>query len=109
MAWSKFANGPLKSGLSRISTLSDRNVTPPKDYAQWATLIRKLVAHWVERYGLVEVRQWSFEVWNEPNLDAFRSECPSAEGLRAMGDADPQAGRPLGRALWPGRSSPMVL
>src|SRR5450631_3404145 len=49
------------------------NVTPPKDYSQWATLIRKLVAHWVERYGLVEVRQWSFEVWNEPNLDAFGS------------------------------------
>ena len=49
------------------------NVTPPKDYAQWATLIRKLVAHWVERYGLAEVRQWFFEVWNEPNLDAFGS------------------------------------
>ena len=49
------------------------NVTPPKDYAQWATLIRKLVAHWVERYGLGEVRQWFFEVWNEPNLDAFGS------------------------------------
>ena len=40
------------------------NVTPPKDYAQWAMLIRKLVAHWVERYGLAEVRQWFFEVWN---------------------------------------------
>ena len=49
------------------------NVTPPKDYAQWAVLIRKLVAHWVERYGLPEVRQWYFEVWNEPNLDAFGS------------------------------------
>jgi xylan 1,4-beta-xylosidase len=47
------------------------NVTPPKDYAQWATLIRKLTAHWVQRYGLDEVRQWFFEVWNEPNLDAF--------------------------------------
>jgi xylan 1,4-beta-xylosidase len=49
------------------------NVTPPKDYAKWATLIRKLVAHWVERYGMAEVRQWFFEVWNEPNLDAFGS------------------------------------
>lgn len=49
------------------------NVTPPKDHAQWATLIRKLVAHWVERYGLIEVRQWFFEVWNEPNLEAFGS------------------------------------
>jgi xylan 1,4-beta-xylosidase len=49
------------------------NVTPPKDYAQWGTLIRKLVEHWVERYRLAEVREWFFEVWNEPNLDAFGS------------------------------------
>ncbi|MEP6886257.1 MAG: beta-xylosidase, partial [Gammaproteobacteria bacterium] len=47
------------------------NVSPPKDYAQWSTLIRKLVLHWVERYGIGEVRQWFFEVWNEPNLTAF--------------------------------------
>ncbi len=49
------------------------NVTPPKDHARWAILIRKLVAHWVERYSLEEVRQWFFEVWNEPNLTAFGS------------------------------------
>ena len=49
------------------------NVTPPRDYAQWSVLIRKLVAHWVERYGIDEVRQWFFEVWNEPNLTAFGS------------------------------------
>ena len=49
------------------------NVSPPKDYAGWAVLIGKLVTHWVERYGLGEVRQWFFEVWNEPNLDAFGS------------------------------------
>ncbi len=49
------------------------NVTPPADYDAWATLIRKLVSHWVERYGLDEVRQWFFEVWNEPNLPAFWS------------------------------------
>lgn len=49
------------------------NVSRPKDYAQWAVLIRRLVTHWVERYGLSEVRQWFFEVWNEPNLKAFGS------------------------------------
>jgi xylan 1,4-beta-xylosidase len=47
------------------------NITPPRDYLQWATLINKLVAHWVERYGISEVREWFFEVWNEPNLEAF--------------------------------------
>ncbi|MEO7167520.1 MAG: glycosyl hydrolase [Chthoniobacterales bacterium] len=49
------------------------NVTPPRDPKKWATLIRKLVGHWVERYGISEVREWSFEVWNEPNLKAFWS------------------------------------
>jgi xylan 1,4-beta-xylosidase len=47
------------------------NITPPKDYAKWATLIKKLVKHWIERYGADEVRKWFFEVWNEPNLKAF--------------------------------------
>ncbi len=47
------------------------NVTPPADYAAWAGLIRRLVGHWVERYGIAEVRQWFFEVWNEPNLPMF--------------------------------------
>jgi xylan 1,4-beta-xylosidase len=49
------------------------NVTPPRDYVQWSTFINTLVRHWVDRYGLSEVRQWFFEVWNEPNLAAFGS------------------------------------
>jgi xylan 1,4-beta-xylosidase len=39
--------------------------------SQWSILVRKLAAHCVERYGIQEVRQWFFEVWNEPNLTAF--------------------------------------
>lgn len=45
------------------------NVAPPRRYAEWDALIKALVAHLVERYGLDEVAQWYFEVWNEPNLD----------------------------------------
>lgn len=45
------------------------NVSPPKDYAKWDDLIDKFTRHLVERYGLDEVSQWYFEVWNEPNLD----------------------------------------
>jgi xylan 1,4-beta-xylosidase len=47
------------------------NITPPVDPAAWAELIRRLVGHWVARYGAAEVRQWFFEVWNEPNLRDF--------------------------------------
>lgn len=49
------------------------NVTPPRDYKQWSASIHKLVEHWVQRYGVHEVAQWFFEVWNEPNLKAFWS------------------------------------
>jgi xylan 1,4-beta-xylosidase len=47
------------------------NVTPPKDYAEWAKFIGKMATHWVQRYGIDEVSTWPFEVWNEPNLKAF--------------------------------------
>ncbi|MGN0242815.1 MAG: xylann 1,4-beta-xylosidase [Lachnospiraceae bacterium] len=47
------------------------NVAPPKDYAQWGRLIDKLMNHWIDRYGIDEVREWYFEVWNEPNLRPF--------------------------------------
>lgn len=42
---------------------------PPKDYAKWQELIRVVVAHLAQRYGADTVRQWYFEVWNEPDID----------------------------------------
>jgi xylan 1,4-beta-xylosidase len=33
-----------------------------------------LARHLVERYGIDEVSQWYFEVWNEPNLDFWAGE-----------------------------------
>ena len=47
------------------------NVTPPKSQELWAQLIHGFTAHLIERYGLDEVAQWPFEVWNEPDLDYF--------------------------------------
>ena len=46
-----------------------QNVSPPKDYAKWDDLIRHFAQHLVDRYGVAEVSQWYFEVWNEPNID----------------------------------------
>jgi xylan 1,4-beta-xylosidase len=45
------------------------NVSPPKDYAKWDDMITQFTKHLVDRYGVQEVSQWYFEVWNEPNLD----------------------------------------
>lgn len=65
-----FMPGALASGKKTVFHYHS-NVTPPKDYSKWETLIFKLVKHWAERYGLDEVREWFFEVWNEPNLKSF--------------------------------------
>lgn len=37
----------------------------------WAKLVDAFAHHLLQRYGAAEVRSWYFEVWNEPNLDAF--------------------------------------
>ena len=42
---------------------------PPRDYAKWQELIRVVTAHLAQRYGVEVVRQWYFEVWNEPDID----------------------------------------
>jgi xylan 1,4-beta-xylosidase len=43
--------------------------SPPKDWNRWGDLITKFAQHLVDRYGIDEVSQWYFEVWNEPNID----------------------------------------
>ena len=52
-------------------------VSPPKDWERWYDLIRDLTQHVVDRYGIDEVvEHWSFEVWNEANLEVFWSGTP---------------------------------
>ena len=52
-------------------------VSPPRDWDRWHDLIRDLVAHLADRYGLQDlVDNWSFEVWNEANLEVFWSGTP---------------------------------
>ncbi|HIZ54950.1 MAG TPA: beta-xylosidase [Firmicutes bacterium] len=47
------------------------NVTPPRDYAEWGELVNETVRHFLNRYGLDEVKQWYFEVWNEASYHTF--------------------------------------
>lgn len=44
-------------------------LSEPKDYSKWKFLITNLTRHFIERYGLMEVRSWLFSFWNVP----FRS------------------------------------
>jgi xylan 1,4-beta-xylosidase len=59
------ASGTKEFGFYRA------NITPPKSLDDWAEFIRKFIRHLIARYGAVEVRQWYFEVWNEPNLQSW--------------------------------------
>jgi len=45
------------------------NVSPPKSMERWDALMTAFAQHLVARYGVDEVAQWYFEVWNEPNID----------------------------------------
>jgi xylan 1,4-beta-xylosidase len=51
-----------------------QNVSPPKTWRKWDDLISTFAKHLVDRYGIAEVSQWYFEVWNEPNLDFWAGE-----------------------------------
>jgi xylan 1,4-beta-xylosidase len=50
------------------------NISPAKDWSHWDGLIAAFTGHLVDRYGIDEVAQWYFEVWNEPNLDFWAGE-----------------------------------
>ena len=65
-----FMPEPLASGKQTIFAWQG-NVTAPKSYDQWSALIEQLTRHLTQRYGADEVRNWYFEVWNEPNLHDF--------------------------------------
>ncbi len=41
-------------------------LSEPKDYNKWAYMITNLTSHFIDRYGLMEVRSWLFSFWNAP-------------------------------------------
>lgn len=45
------------------------NVSPPRSWTEWDDLMTHFARHLVDRYGIDEIAQWYFEVWNEPNID----------------------------------------
>lgn len=49
-----------------MTTLGFAVSQPPKDdnYDQWYALVKTTIEHVIQRYGVDEVRSWSFEVWN---------------------------------------------
>lgn len=44
------------------------NVSFPKSIERWTALIRQFLTHYIERYGISEVRTWYFDFWTSPDL-----------------------------------------
>jgi len=68
-SWISFMPKALAARLDYHAFWYKQIVSPPKDYAKWDALITAFAQHLVDRYGIEEVSQWYFEVWNEPNID----------------------------------------
>jgi xylan 1,4-beta-xylosidase len=60
-------------------------VSPPASYEKWGDLISHFAQHLIDRYGINEVSQWYFEVWNEPNLDFWAGD-PKQETYERLYD-----------------------
>ena len=67
--------------------------SPPKEWDRWGDLIEQFTRHLVARYGIQEVAQWYFEVWNEANIDFWSGE-PKEETYYKLYD---QAARAIKR------------
>ena len=67
----------IRSGTSRMFRRR-------RDYGKWDELMRAFAQHLVDRYGIDEVAQWYFEVWNEPNIDFWSGDSAAGNVLRAV-------------------------
>ena len=71
-------------------------ISPPANWGEWRELVTALATHLVQRYGIEEVAQWAFEVWNEPNLEVFWSGTREEylrlydESIRGIKSVDPR-------------------
>ncbi len=84
--------------------------SPPKDYGKWDELVYSFARHLLDRYGIDEVAEWYFEVWNEPNIDFWTGQPKQAtyfelydQAARAIKRANPRlriGGPATAQAAW---------
>jgi xylan 1,4-beta-xylosidase len=79
---------------------------PPKDYAAWGELVYRWVQHSVERYGKAEVEQWSWELWNEPDIFYWRGTPEEYDKLYDYTAAAVKRALPTARVGGPGTTGP---
>ena len=88
------------------NAITGKSNNPPKDYAKWGELARVVTAHLVERYGRDTVRQWYFEVWNEPDIDYWHTTPEAYWKLYDYAVAGVRAALPDAKVGGPATTSP---
>ena len=88
------------------NTVSGKSQNPPRDYAKWGELARVVTAHLVERYGRANVAQWTFEVWNEPDIDYWHGTPEDYYKLYDFAAAGVRAALPEAKIGGPASTSP---
>ena len=87
------------------SAVSDSPILPPPDYSNWKTLIKEFFTqlHADDRFKdqdnprPIDIKNWWFEVWNEPNVPIFWSGSfdDYLDLYRATSEAAVESGFPL--------------
>jgi xylan 1,4-beta-xylosidase len=79
---------------------------PPKDYSKWGDLIRQVAAHMATRYGMAEVSNWYWEVWNEPDIFYWHGSEDEYNRLYDYAVAGVRAAIPTARVGGPATTGP---
>lgn len=88
------------------NTTSGGSNYPPKDYATWGELVRRVTEHLVQRYGRQEVTNWYWEVWNEPDISYWHGTAAEYYKLYDYAVAGVRAALPGARVGGPASTGP---
>lgn len=77
---------PQALATSGLKIFHWQGLTSHPEPEGWKQLVEAFARHLIQRYGAEQVRQWHFEVWNEPNLDGFWERADQAAYFRLYAD-----------------------
>ncbi|HEY4382429.1 MAG TPA: beta-xylosidase [Acidobacteriaceae bacterium] len=100
------ASGTMDYEYPYPNTIKGSVQSPPKDYAMWGELCRRVVEHFVQRYGRDEVATWYFEVWNEPDISYWQGTPEQYFKLYDYSVAGVRKALPNARVGGPGSTGP---
>lgn len=65
--WIQLSYMPEKLAKHPNRRLFGANVSQPRSMTEWCDLIRHFLAHISKRYGIENIKEWKFSLWNQPD------------------------------------------